>query len=235
MKKRKQGFTLIELLVVIAIIAILAAMLLPALARARERAKRAVCITNLKQLGLALHIYAQDWEGWFPTNDHATELSITNASLALLTGQLDPTDSGLEAAAYVTDDNLFICPSTSDVPDSIKGRLTAGTIYGTGSCSYAYAYGLNLLTHQDTAIMADKKTQYTSRRWESTGQYNMIMRYANHSFFGVNVLYVGGHARWVEARPSAGITTTYRYLDMSRIPSQIPENPTRLRDLHTTY
>ncbi|MFH0797430.1 MAG: DUF1559 domain-containing protein [Candidatus Omnitrophota bacterium] len=63
---RKNAFTLIELLVVIAIIAVLAAMLLPALSQAREKSRQAVCISNLKQLGLALTMYAQDNDDWIP-------------------------------------------------------------------------------------------------------------------------------------------------------------------------
>jgi prepilin-type N-terminal cleavage/methylation domain-containing protein/prepilin-type processing-associated H-X9-DG protein len=72
LRRSKLGFTLIELLVVVAIIALLIAILLPSLGKAREKAKAVACLANLKGLGQASYMYQQDWNGYFPCAGHGT-------------------------------------------------------------------------------------------------------------------------------------------------------------------
>ena len=96
---RRFGFTLIELLVVIAIIAILAAMLFPVFARAREQARRTSCASNLRQLGLVAKMYASDYDEWLPCDYYAANSSTTHSRLV---NQIMP---------YIENMDILYCPS----------------------------------------------------------------------------------------------------------------------------
>ena len=127
------GFTLIELLVVIAVIAILAALLLPAVSHASGKARRTTCQSNLKQINLGLRMYADE--------NHDT-LPNTNAVISSYK-ELVKTYVGLEAPSS-PNDRLFTCPADRFTVDALQNTSSAGGIHLDPTWDYS-SYGFNAL------------------------------------------------------------------------------------------
>ena len=136
---RRNAFTLIELLVVIAIIAILAAILFPVFAQARDKARATACLSNEKQIGIALMSYVQDYDETYPIGNAA---ALTSANpWWVTTGSSNVSFPGVGWAGtvypYVKSTGVFFCPS-----DLTTVPLPGGSTWMTGAgfvvCSYAY-------------------------------------------------------------------------------------------------
>ena len=118
--KNRSGFTLIELLVVITIIGILASLLLPALARAREYARRMSCANNLRQIYLVLTMYANEWNGRFPPGDD--NIVVTETTLPIFTRNNYMVEADSIFPEYLNDLTVFACPSDEEYEKEVVFR-----------------------------------------------------------------------------------------------------------------
>jgi len=134
-RNRQRGFTLVELLVVIAILAILAAFLLPVLARAKDKAHHVVCMSNQRQMALAYHLYTHDWNDRLPTKQ-----MLGNSSYRVLT---DPLSLPSYFRFYTTTNEIWLCPA---------GRKSLAP----NGVNYAWSRAQNLVSEAGSQKAFDK-------------------------------------------------------------------------------
>jgi len=207
---RTRGFTLIELLVSIGIIVVLAAILLPVLARARERARIAVCMSNLRQIGIAFRMYTDDADGAFPnTGDPYLWMGRRwrwpLARYLVFTGQSDPAAPADPNRSVNGTPHILICPSDG------TGRLKwDSTSYGYSAAFYHTSKQINQMTTDDITRLNRFPcvTQYEEAVLSPERKVLVAEWLTNHDPPAVgwwdwrgsrNYLFVDGHARYLRA------------------------------------
>lgn len=230
-RPHKRAFTLIELLVVIAIIAILAAILFPVFARARENARRASCQSNLKQMGLALTQYVQDYDEKFPCQQSNYSAPVSE----YWPNQLMP---------YMKSEQILICPSEIKSGTELSYQLNANLTKATDGGSNDFGTsGRNIAEINSSAsvlafIDNDCKTTsvtncgktYKTVTTYAPGKYATFYNDGSYDFHigrhleGSNIAFTDGHVKWFKTANefnSTGIDT-WTAKKISWIPSYTP-------------
>ena len=178
MRSARRGFTLIELLVVIAIIAILAAILFPVFARAREKARQTSCLSNVKQIMLAVQQYAQDYDERMPRHGNSPDWS----------EQIYP---------YVNNAQVYGCPSATQNPNTVA---EVGTIFNYSWNYYSNSAQNNMKLAQiqrpSEALVILDGSYYISNRWRGDGSAIDNDGVPRHND-GANIGFADGHAKWM--------------------------------------
>ncbi|MHB8996192.1 MAG: DUF1559 family PulG-like putative transporter [Armatimonadota bacterium] len=192
----KRGFTLIELLVVIAIIAILAAILFPVFAKAREKARQSSCLSNVKQLGLALLTYAQDYdETLIRANNYPCTYNLPNGAVSTSTNMLWM----YQLLPYTKNVQIFNCPSNSErLSESGYDSSLGYGFHGTASTFNCAGKSLGVfVVPAETIVLAD--CSYYLTDWDtnagSTPGDNGLQPSTFHND-GCNLAFMDGHAKW---------------------------------------
>jgi prepilin-type N-terminal cleavage/methylation domain-containing protein/prepilin-type processing-associated H-X9-DG protein len=215
--KKYAGFTLIELLVVIAIIAILAAILFPVFGRARENARRTSCLSNLKQIGLGIMQYTQDYDEMYP-----------------ITGTMGTSFGGnrygywkMYTYPYVKSTQVYACPSSKKANDETFNLPNGESLYFKGGKEWSYGANEFVIApqaNQNTPptpislsalrsptlvpMVADATGPIWNNPWRiinadsSDSNWTIVPsaivpEFARH-FDGANLLYADGHTKWLK-------------------------------------